>query len=55
MNNVNAADVTFMSLSMADFGAATTYLINHDYPVTIGLTVLGVLFIYLYHKFGSPA
>ena len=53
MNKVNAIDVTFMSLALADFTASATYLVNHDYPVAAGLVVLGVLLVYLYHKFGN--
>lgn len=53
MNKVNLTDVTFMSLAIADFTAATAFLTDHDYPVAVGLVVLGVLLVYLYHKFGS--
>lgn len=53
MNNVNLVDVTFLSLALADFGAATTYLVAHDYPVAAGLVVIGIVLVYLYHKFGS--
>ncbi len=53
MNNVSVSDVTFMSLALADFMAASTNLTNHDYPVAGGLVVLGVVLVYLYHKFGT--
>lgn len=52
-NNVNTTDVTFMSLAMADFAAATAQLVNHDYIVAGGLAVIGVILVVLYHKFGS--
>lgn len=53
MNNVNAVDVTLMTLAMADFAGATEKLVNHDYIVAGGMTLIGVILIYLYHKFGS--
>ncbi len=53
MNNVNPTDVTFMSLALADFSAATATLVNHDYLVATGLVGIGVILVFLYHKFGS--
>ena len=53
MNQVNPTDVTFMSLSLADFALAGQQLMVHDYYVAAGLTVLGVILVYLYHKFGN--
>ena len=53
MNPVNGTDVTFMSLALADFMAAATSLSAHDYPVAGGLVVIGVVLVYLYHKFGT--
>lgn len=50
---VNSTDVTLMSLAMADFTAATAQLVAHDYYVAGGLAVIGVVLVYLYHKFGS--
>lgn len=55
MNQVNSTDVTFMSLSIADFMAAAVAIQAHDYYVFGGLAVLGVVLVYLYHKFGSAA
>ena len=52
MNNVTT-DVTFLSLALGDFSVATTQLINHDYYVAGGLALLGVLLVYMYHKFCS--
>ena len=52
-NQTNATDITFMSLAMADFGGAASTLANHDYYVAAGLVVLGVVLVYLYHKYGS--
>lgn len=54
MNQVSTTDVTFMSLSLADFGAAAAALNGHDYYVAGGLVILGVVLVYMYHKFGSP-
>lgn len=53
MNNVSVADVTFMSLAFGDFTAATTALTSHDYYVAVGLFVIGIALVYMYHKFGS--
>lgn len=53
MNQVSATDVTLMSLAMSDFALVTTHLLAHDYPVAGGLFVIGIVFVYLYHKFGS--
>ncbi len=53
MNPVNTTDVTLLSLSIADFVAAGVTLQAHDYYVSGGLTVLGVVLTYLYHKYGS--
>ncbi len=55
MNKVNGTDVTLLSMALADFGAVTTYLVNHDYPVAGGLFVVGILLVYLYHKLGTPS
>ena len=55
MNKVSLTDVTFMSLALGDFTAAATYLVNHDYPVAGGLMILGVILVFLYHKFGSSS
>jgi hypothetical protein len=53
MNKVSATDVTFITLAMADFGAAADFLIKHDYYVAGGLLVLGIVLNYLYHKYGT--
>lgn len=55
MNGVNATDVTFLSLALADFTAVASYLTQHDYYVAGGLTLLGIILVYLYHKFGSTS
>ena len=53
MNTTNKTDLTFMSLAMADFALAGTQLVAHDYYVAGGLVIVGVVLVYLYHKFGS--
>lgn len=53
MKTVNKMDVTFMTLALADFSAATAFLVSHDYPVFGGFVALGVVLVYLYHKFGN--
>jgi hypothetical protein len=53
MNQVSSADVTLFSLALAAFGGASTALTDHDWYVSGGLTVLGVILVYIYHKFGS--
>lgn len=53
MNNVSASDVTLMTLAFGALGGVTPALTAHDYPVAGGLVVLGVVLVYLYHKFGS--
>jgi len=53
MNQVSTSDVAFFSLAVADFTAAATAVVNHDYLTAIGLYALGVTLTYLYHKFGS--
>ncbi len=55
MNQVSPSDVTLLSLALADFTATTTFLVAHDYPVAGGLFVIGIVLIYLYHKFGSSS
>ncbi len=55
MNPVNATDVTLLTLAMADFTLLTDYLVKHDYAVAGGLLVVGVIFNYLYHRYGSPS
>jgi len=51
--NVSLSDVTFLSLALGDFALAADILVKHDYYVAGGLAVLGVVLVYLYHKFGS--
>ncbi len=53
MNKVDKVDVALMSLALADFTAAGTALIAHDYFVASGLFVGGIILTYLYHKYGS--
>ncbi len=53
MNNVNGTDVTLLSLATGSFGLVGSSLLTHDFPVAIGLTVLGVILVYCYHRFGS--
>lgn len=53
MNNVNSTDVTLFTLAIAALGAVAPALSAHDYPVAGGLAILGVILVYLYHKFGS--
>ncbi len=53
MNKVNAQDVTFLSLSLGSFSAATTFLVSHDFPVAGGLFFMGIVLVYIYHKIGS--
>jgi len=57
MNNnpVSPTDVTFMSMSLADFAAAADALSKNQYYVAAGCVALGVLLVYLYHSFGSPS
>lgn len=55
MNQVDPTDVTLMSLSLADFMAASVAIQAHDYYVFGGLAVLGVVLVYLYHKFGTSS
>lgn len=52
-NKVNTTDVTLMTLALADFGSAAAALMAHDYYVAGGLAVIGIILVYLYHKFGS--
>ena len=53
MNPVSTTNVTLLSLALADFALAGSSLTSHDYYVAGGLTVLGVILVYLYHKFGG--
>lgn len=53
MNQVNTSDVTMMTLAIADFVAAGNALHAHDFPVAIGLFVVGAFLVYVYHKIGS--
>ena len=53
-NQVSPTDVTYLALSMAAFAAASTALSSHDYWVAAGSAILGVLFTYFYHLFGTP-
>jgi len=53
MNSVNNTDVTLMSLALADFMAAAVAIQSHQYYIFSGLAILGVVLVYLYHKFGS--
>lgn len=52
-NKVNTTDVTLMTLALADFGSAAAAFMAHDYWVGGSLSLIGVLLVYLYHKFGS--
>lgn len=53
MNKVDVKDVTFLTLALADFAGATTYLVAHDFAVAGGLFAAGIVLVYLYHKFGT--
>ena len=53
MNPVNTTNVTLLSLAIAAFSSAGTTLSAHDYYVAGGLTVIGVILVYLYHKYGG--
>jgi len=52
-NNVSGSDFTFMSLALADFAAISDRLEAKDYVSAGALLVLGLLFVYLYHRLGS--
>ena len=54
-NVVSPTDVTYMSMALAAFGAATAALSAHDYIVAGGMAIIGIIFVYLYHSFGSPS
>lgn len=52
-NQVNSTDVTLFSLSLGALGGVVPALLAHDYIVSGGLFVFGLVLAYCYHKFGS--
>ncbi len=54
MNQVNSTDVTLFTLSLGALGGVMPALLAHDYIVSGGLFVFGIVLAYCYHRFGSP-
>lgn len=53
MNEVSFSDIAFMSLALADFTAAGVAANAHDYGAAGSLVAIGIILVYLYHRFGS--
>lgn len=52
--NAITSNVTLMTLSIGAFMGVTPALASHDYYVAGGLAILGIVLVYLYHKFPTP-
>ena len=44
------SNMTFLSLAVASFVGVPPALQAHDYPVSVGLVVLGLILFFLYEK-----
>lgn len=53
MNQVNITDVSLLTLATGALSGVVPALSAHDYLVSGGLFVVGLVFMYCYHKFGS--
>lgn len=48
------SNVTLFSLAVASFIGVTPALQAHDYIVAGGLTILGIIMVYIYHLIPTP-